>query len=174
MLPPCVRLWFQITARDARGDAGENFPDDGLGVARDLAHRQIGTEEFHFGPLADFGAAGHIHHQLVHGHPPENGKPAAFDPHLPAVPGHLARVAVAIADAHGGDPGRAVGDKCAAIGHAVAGRQGAQQGDARLEGHDVLQLLLEAGQRGNPVEHQARPRQVATAVGVTEDASAVR
>lgn len=84
-----------------------------------------------------------------------------------------AGVAVAVADADGGDAGGAIEDGSAAVGDAVAGGEVADEGDTGLEGHDRLEFGLEPGEGGAAVEHEAGADEVGGVGLVGEEAGGV-
>ena len=142
----CRRLVFlhlsyrQIDPLHAWGDAGVDVPGDGLGLLGEFGDGNVGSEEFDFIAFLDLGGVGDVDHHLVHGDASKDGKKSISDKNAWAVAGGVAWVAIAVTDADGGNAGGSGGDETATVGNAVSGREGADQGDARLEGHDGLQF----------------------------------
>ena len=137
---------LEIDPLNARGDAGVDVPGDCLGLGSEFGDGNVGTEEFDFVALLDFGGIGDVDHHLVHGDATKDGEKVFSHKNARSMAGGVAWVAIAVADADGGNAGGSGGDKAATVGNAVSGRQGADQGDARLEGHDGLQFFLMLGQ----------------------------
>ena len=123
---------LDVAACDARGDAGENFPDDGACLVGDFGDGELGAEELDFLAFGDFRVGGDIDHHLVHGDAAEDGEAVAADPNDGSLAGNLAWVAIAVADADGCDAGGLGGDEGAAVGNAVACGEGADECDARF------------------------------------------
>ena len=138
-------LESRIASHHARGDAGEDFPDDGAGLLGDFGDWDVRSEQFHLGAFANITGGGDIGHDLVHGDAPENGAAATVDPDVGTLAGNVARIAVTITDANGGHARRSVGDELATVGNAVTGGQRGKI-DYRVDG-DVISFSTEKGKQ---------------------------
>ena len=85
---------------------------------------------------------GDIHHNLVHGDAAEHGAVFAVEIDAGAGVGKVVQVAIAKAQADGGHAGGTVCDVGVVVGDTVVAGQGAQQGDAAIEGEGVAQLAV--------------------------------
>lgn len=146
---------MDIQAFHPRGDSGVEFPDDGVGKFGDLGGGDVFTEEFDFIAARDVGVIGQADDDLVHGDAADDGMAFAANENLRTFSGDVAGKSVSISDPDGGDTGGLGGDVGAAVGNAVAGGQGAHEGDAGFEGHHIAKSGLEFRDGRSSVDHEA-------------------
>jgi len=133
---------LDIDAGDACGDAGDDVAGDGVGARGDFLPRDIGPHDFCNISGLHAVHVGDIHHDLIHGHAAEDGAVGAVEVDTRAGVGEVVQVAIAKADANGGNLGGAGGDVGVVVGDTVVFREGAQEGDPAVEGEGVAQLAV--------------------------------
>ncbi len=79
------RLAADVNPDNPWRDAGEDFPGDGACFGGDLIDTDVGAEDFDFVVDRDLGVVGHVDHDLIHRHAPEDGMTVPLDPYLRAL-----------------------------------------------------------------------------------------
>ncbi len=77
---------------------------------------------------------------MIHGDAADEGVALVADENFRSFCGEVAREAIAVADADGGDAGGSGGDEGASVGDTVSGGDGSDEGDAGFEAHDVAEF----------------------------------
>ena len=171
-----------VDAGHAAGYAAQHFVGDGIGLAGNglcgVAHGAAPQDGFVV--LAHFRHVGHVHHHLIHAHPPQHRAGLAVDLHHALAAAQKPGVAVGIAGAKGGYLGGLFGGKAAAVAGALAGLHLLDHAHHGLEGHHRLKApkaYLVAGvvavQDDAGARHAALPGQALRPVRVQHDASRV-
>lgn len=148
-------MLVEVASGDSRGDGSKEFPGDGIGFLGDFGGGDVGAEEFDFVTGLAVGEFGDVGHDLIHGDAAEEGAAGVADEDVGVVAGEGAGVAIAVADADGGDTGLFFKDGGASVGDGLTGGEVADERDAGFEGHDRLEFLLEGGEGGDAVEHES-------------------
>ena len=85
----------------------------------------VRAEEFDLISAFDIGVIGQADDDLIHGDAADDGMALSAYPYLGIFPRDLARIAIAVSDADGGDASGLCGDVSASVGNAVASGDGA-------------------------------------------------
>ena len=120
-------------------------------------------------PHARLRDIGHIQHQLIHAHPPDDRRPPAMQQHLGAV-AEGTGIAVGIADGYGGDAAGGRGGVHPSVAYRGTGGDLLDHGNDGIKRHGRadIQKILHAGVRIQAVLRKPQPAHIQMVGGVQQ------